>query len=379
MVRRMRPSFRLLLIVAAMALCAATVYWLMNRMRTSSSLDKRVETYRQRAQRGDSSAEEALGELYSQGKGVPQDYNLAFQLFTKSADQGNAQAQYNIGRMYEVGRGVAEDYSQAIYWYRKAADLGNSDAECSIGTLYFYGRGVQLDLKEAASWYHRAADRGFARAEYDLGTLYASGRGVPKDPDEAYRWYRKAADQGYKSAEQVLGFKKRMSGPGSLFPIAMLLGCMWILKGARLVSTIDQNRKIAPHHLAALLGLVYSVLGLYRIVATVHSVLLVDIYCFIEYLFLGGSLAVAFHLLSQSRMNTRLSLGIALALFLGMNWLVVARGAVEPYSELCREVCSVDGMLAGVILCAVASLMIKWIESTKGDYAEDDSQDTRHL
>ena len=45
--------------------------------------------------------------------------------YRKAADQGLADAQDNLGDMYADGRGVAKDDAQAVAWYRKAADQGN--------------------------------------------------------------------------------------------------------------------------------------------------------------------------------------------------------------------------------------------------------------
>jgi hypothetical protein len=40
----------------------------------------------------------------------------------KAADQGHALAQNNLGTMFYEGRGVAQSGVEAARWYRKAAD-----------------------------------------------------------------------------------------------------------------------------------------------------------------------------------------------------------------------------------------------------------------
>ena len=40
------------------------------------------------------------------------------------ANQGYAAAQNNLGVMYAEGRGVSKDDDKAVEWYRKAADQG---------------------------------------------------------------------------------------------------------------------------------------------------------------------------------------------------------------------------------------------------------------
>ena len=42
------------------------------------------------------------------------DYAAAMRLFLSLADQGDAGAQYNLGDMYANGRGVPQDYAEAV-------------------------------------------------------------------------------------------------------------------------------------------------------------------------------------------------------------------------------------------------------------------------
>jgi TPR repeat protein len=49
------------------------------------------------------------------------DYATALRLLRPLADQGDAGAQNGLGNMYTNGQGVPQDYAQAAFWYRKAA------------------------------------------------------------------------------------------------------------------------------------------------------------------------------------------------------------------------------------------------------------------
>ncbi|MFQ6018756.1 MAG: hypothetical protein ACE5KF_11260 [Kiloniellaceae bacterium] len=49
------------------------------------------------------------------------DYTTALQEFKPLAEQGNADAQNNLGVMYADGRGVLQDYVGAHMWYNLAA------------------------------------------------------------------------------------------------------------------------------------------------------------------------------------------------------------------------------------------------------------------
>ena len=55
------------------------------------------------------------------------DYALAAQLFRSRAEQGNARAQNNLGGMYTQGRGVPQDFIRAHMWFNVAAAALSGD------------------------------------------------------------------------------------------------------------------------------------------------------------------------------------------------------------------------------------------------------------
>ena len=55
--------------------------------------------------------------MYSDGRGVPQDYKEAIRLYKLAAKQGDSMAQFNVGVMYRNGWGVLADYIVAHMWY----------------------------------------------------------------------------------------------------------------------------------------------------------------------------------------------------------------------------------------------------------------------
>ena len=153
-----------------------------------------LESLRQRAERGNASAQVNLGIAYANGEGVPQDHVQAVAWWRKAADQGLAAAQHNLGRMYANGEGVPQDYAQAMPWFRKAADQGLAAAQCNLGFMYKTGQGVPQDDVESVAWYRKAADQGDATAQFYLAAAYALGKGVPRDDA-----------QGNASAQSNLG------------------------------------------------------------------------------------------------------------------------------------------------------------------------------
>jgi len=85
------------------------------------------------------------------------DYATALRLLRPLAEDGDARAQNILGIMYEDGRGVQQDHARAAQWYRSAADQRFAEAQANLGTTYLYGIGVPHDYVEAALWFRLAA------------------------------------------------------------------------------------------------------------------------------------------------------------------------------------------------------------------------------
>ena len=95
---------------------------------------------------GGKDAQVALGDMYRDGKGVPQNYQAAKDWSLKAVDQGDAAGEQRVGGLYDEGFGVSQSYSPAMDWYLKAAEQGYAVAQHSIGLLYNKGRGVPRPL-----------------------------------------------------------------------------------------------------------------------------------------------------------------------------------------------------------------------------------------
>lgn len=131
------------------------------------------------------------------------DYATAAQLLQPLAAQGYADAQNVLGIMFENGRGVPQDYAEALNWYRMAANQGSAAAQYNLAGMYQGGKGVEQNYVEAVKWYRRAADQGLAGGQLLLGTMYKFGMVVPKDAVRAYMWFNLASAQGLQGAEEA--------------------------------------------------------------------------------------------------------------------------------------------------------------------------------
>ncbi len=139
------------------------------------------------------------------------DYDHAFKQLHPLAEEGVARAQFRLGIMYSQGRTVVENNDLARQWIAqalptvlRAAQNNEAWAQSDLGTAYELGIGRDKNTKMAASWYKKAAEQGYAGAQTNLGVLYGSGVGVRYDRQRAIYWLKLAAEQGDKIAQDNL-------------------------------------------------------------------------------------------------------------------------------------------------------------------------------
>lgn len=154
---------------------------------------------------GQTGAMVQLGYLYSYGYGVKQSALLARQWYEKAAAAGNPDGMAGMGLLYQIGIGVPIDLEQARQWFEKGTMLGGSTAAYSLAVLYAKGEGVQQDFVKARQLCEKAAAAGEPLAAFSLGKLYEQGQGVPQDYVKAREWYEKAVDAGVTDAMNNLG------------------------------------------------------------------------------------------------------------------------------------------------------------------------------
>jgi hypothetical protein len=163
----------------------------------------------QAADAGDAKAQTKVAGLYTTGKGVPRDYQLAFQYYTRAAEAGDPGGLNGLAIAYGIGRGVAQDRATAFKYYQLAAEAGSQAATYNLGLSYEYGRGVAQDYIKAVEYYTRAASLNHPAAQNMLGRLYQHGQGVPQDVDRAKSLFMQSAHNGYAAAYFNLGLMFR--------------------------------------------------------------------------------------------------------------------------------------------------------------------------
>jgi TPR repeat protein len=162
---------------------------------------------RKAADKGIANAQNALGGLYDDGLGVPQDKSLAVQWYQKAADQGLIASEFALAGAYYKGSGVPKDLPLSLRWLEKAAGQGDAEAQYNAGSMYEKGRGGAQDAAKAVFWYRKAAEQCYSKAQYNLAVMYLQGNGVRKDPILAYMWLSLSLNYSQESASVIAADK----------------------------------------------------------------------------------------------------------------------------------------------------------------------------
>jgi TPR repeat protein len=90
----------------------------------------------------------------------PSAYNYAYNNFKTRAERGDPIAQNNLGKMYADGRGMPQNAEKSVEWFTKAALQGDTDAELNLGVACLYGHGTAKDREQACHWFKAAKRSG---------------------------------------------------------------------------------------------------------------------------------------------------------------------------------------------------------------------------
>ncbi|RDD63921.1 tetratricopeptide repeat protein [Ferruginivarius sediminum] len=160
--------------------------------------------WRPLADAGDAQAQYGLGVMYERGAGaIAADLGRAAHWYARAVGQGHPSAQNNLGLMFAQGRGVQRAPVRATKLWQSAAEAGHLMAQYNLGLAYYRGEGLERDNKTALRWFRRAARSGLPDGQYAMGQMYRLGVVVAQDNAKALAWYRRAAAQGHGKAESL--------------------------------------------------------------------------------------------------------------------------------------------------------------------------------
>ncbi|MEG3619317.1 tetratricopeptide repeat protein [Magnetovibrio sp. PR-2] len=162
--------------------------------------EKAYNLYRVSSLQGHAPALNNIGMMYLNGEHVQKNQWVAFKLFERASAE-HSQAKDNLGQCYQNGWGVEQDIGQAINFFELAGAEGYKLGYYHLAQIYEKGVAEQkVDMEEAVKWYEIAGEASYARGFYRLGEIYEEGIGIPPDKQAALGWYEKALDMDYTPA-----------------------------------------------------------------------------------------------------------------------------------------------------------------------------------
>ncbi len=206
----------------------------------SQDYQEALKWFQKAAVQGYADAQNYVGLIYHEGKGVKRDIREALKWFQKAADQGHAGAQRHEARIKNdlekesfFDKGLAyydkKDLQEALKWFQRADEKGHPEAQRYIAlindareekrkeeteTQSLFDKGLEYynneSYQEALGFFLKAAKQGEANAQNYAGLIYGEGKGTKKNEIEAIKWFQKAAEQGHKFAQYNLGLQYYM-------------------------------------------------------------------------------------------------------------------------------------------------------------------------
>lgn len=155
-----------------------------------------IALLKQASTQGSVQATYLLGKIYEQDE----NYEKAFEYYSKSAGEAHELGQYKTGKMYVEGKGCKKNINKGIEFLKKASDQGNVVATYSLGKAYEQ----KGDFEKAFTEYQKSADASYSWGQFKVGTMYINGMGCKKNVSEGVKWLEKSSANGNKYAEIAL-------------------------------------------------------------------------------------------------------------------------------------------------------------------------------
>lgn len=155
-----------------------------------------------------------LGFAYKEGIGVTKDSAKAVMWLEKSARAGHETAYHTLGLMYKYGEGgVRQNFEKAYEYFSKGAEKEDRPCMYSKGYMLYKGLGCKQNYQEAAMSFLPVANSAYITAKnynasswYMLGLCSRNGYGLVKDSAAAVFCLKRAAKRGWRDARTELAY-----------------------------------------------------------------------------------------------------------------------------------------------------------------------------
>lgn len=167
---------------------------------TAAAQEASIDALSSRCHAGDTAACALAGARYQLGRGTPQSYERAGELYTRGCDGGLVVACGLLGGLYAEGHGVVRDDARAVQLFRRACE-GRHELSCGqLGLMMTAGRGTARDVFGAAPYLERGCAASHNGACEVYGRMLLRGVGVARDPVRGQSLLQRACAGGSQSA-----------------------------------------------------------------------------------------------------------------------------------------------------------------------------------
>ncbi len=131
-------------------------------------------------------------------------YTEAAKWLKMASDNGIVEADNHLGTLYADGKGVEKDIPEAIRLLTRASEAGMPYAQSRLAHIHYFGQGVPVNKAEAYRWYSKAAEQGEGEAQFVLGKMFFEGDPVKKDWNKALEYLEPSLYKGYIDARAMI-------------------------------------------------------------------------------------------------------------------------------------------------------------------------------
>lgn len=195
---------------------------------TQPILPAEIQTLVDKANAGDSSSMNELGDIYREGRNIAKDDQKAFEWYKKSADANNPYGIVWTAYNLEKGIGVSKNLTESTKLYEKCATVESDNklyCQENYGIALYEGNGTAQNIPLAINVLIAPAQAGKLRSQTNLAYAYVD----IYDVTNATKWMLAAAEQGDLESQRLVG-NRILFGTGTKKDVKT--GLMWLTKAA---------------------------------------------------------------------------------------------------------------------------------------------------
>ena len=170
---------------------------------------KAAEWLDKAAAQGHVGASAMLGRMCLNGDTVAKDIVKGYRLLNRSAANGSALAWSDLvgtskamtpAQLAEASKTAAKLLAKKLALLEAVAERGDAVTQFKLGLMFYLGTEIPKNQEAAAGWFEKASQQGHTEAPALLAGMFFSGEGVKKSFAETYRWHGIAKARGNPTA-----------------------------------------------------------------------------------------------------------------------------------------------------------------------------------